>query len=204
MTHVKVARLLFRLSGLAQRTGLKDTRLGRAAARLAGKLLGGPRHLPASALTFEVEGLAFTFPRDSAFVFARPDFERGTRHLLAQRLGPGMTAVDVGANVGFLTAWMARAVGPTGRLYSVEPAPSNLPYLRHNVEANGLAQVEVLAMAAGATSRPRRLHFEGRRLAVRGRNRQRRQPRNAGGNCLRPEPAEALDTGFPDPRLRIL
>ena len=39
---------------------------------------------------------------------------------------------------------------------------------------------------------------------VRGRNRQHRQPRNAGGKGLRPQPAETPDSGFPDPRLRVL
>lgn len=159
MANVKVARWLFRLSGLARRTGLSDTRLGRGAARAAAKLLRAAEGLPASALRYEVDGFTFTFPRDTAFVFARPDFERGTRRLLAERLRPGMTAVDVGANAGFLTAWMARAVGPSGKVYAVEPAPGNLVYLRHNVEANDLAQVEVLPVACGAAARLRSLYL---------------------------------------------
>lgn len=63
-------------------------------------------------------------------------------------LRPGMTFVDVGAHVGFMTLLGARAVGPAGRVLSVEPAPANLALLRANVMVNGLSNVEVLPVAA--------------------------------------------------------
>ena len=52
--------------------------------------------------------------------------------------------------------------------------------------------------------RPFRLYVTGGRLAVRGRNREHRQPQDAGGNGLRPQLAGARNRGFPDPRLRVL
>jgi FkbM family methyltransferase len=44
-----------------------------------------------------------------------------TRHVRAL-LKPGMTVVDVGANVGHYTALAAQCVGPTGRVVSFEPS----------------------------------------------------------------------------------
>lgn len=63
-------------------------------------------------------------------------------------LEPGMTFVDVGAHVGFMTLLGARAVGPAGRVLAIEPAPSNFALLRANVMNNGLSNVEAVAAAA--------------------------------------------------------
>lgn len=63
-------------------------------------------------------------------------------------LGPGMTFVDVGAHVGYMTLLGARSVGPTGRVIAVEASPANVALLRANVAANGVTNVEVVAAAA--------------------------------------------------------
>ena len=63
-------------------------------------------------------------------------------------LTPGMTFVDIGAHVGFMTLLGARAVGPAGRVLSVEAAPSNFALLRANIMNNGLANVEAIPAAA--------------------------------------------------------
>jgi len=59
---------------------------------------------------------------------------------------PGWTIADLGAHKGSF-ALLAAAAG--ARVLAVEPAPANLPQLRRNVEANGLA-VEILPYAVGA------------------------------------------------------
>lgn len=70
---------------------------------------------------------------------------------IAQRvLGPGMTVVDVGANWGYFTLTCANLVGSSGRVIALEPHPALSSTLAANVRANGLAQVEVVAVAAGA------------------------------------------------------
>lgn len=160
MIDARVARWLFRLSRIAERTGWKDSALGRATAQwVARRFLRGPSNLPPSTLSFRLHGLDLAFPRDCAFVYARPDFERGTRRLLGELLQPGMTVADVGANVGYLTALMARAVGPSGKVYAVEPAPANVDILRHNVRTNRLDNVEVLPFACGTARRERVLYL---------------------------------------------
>jgi FkbM family methyltransferase len=42
---------------------------------------------------------------------------------MARVVRPGMVAVDVGANVGVHTLWLARAVGRDGRVHALEPEP---------------------------------------------------------------------------------
>ena len=72
---------------------------------------------------------------------------------LAQRLlKPGMTVLDVGANWGYFTLTCAHLIGPKGRVIALEPHPSLSAMLAANVRSNGLAQVETIAVAAGATA----------------------------------------------------
>lgn len=55
---------------------------------------------------------------------------------------------DVGANIGLYSLAFA-AVAPQGRTYAFEPSPGTFDYLRHNVEANSLNNVEVFKLALG-------------------------------------------------------
>ncbi|MCB0196580.1 MAG: FkbM family methyltransferase [Anaerolineae bacterium] len=47
---------------------------------------------------------------------------------------PGETAVDVGANIGYVTSVLARRVSLTGKVYSFEPNPEVYELLLKNVE----------------------------------------------------------------------
>jgi len=71
---------------------------------------------------------------------------------LRERLRPGMTVLDVGANVGYVTLLAAAAVGPKGHVVAVEPHPANVRLLRANVARHELRHVEIVASAALATS----------------------------------------------------
>jgi FkbM family methyltransferase len=55
------------------------------------------------------------------------------------------TAVDIGANVGFLTRQFAAMVGTRGRVFAFEPDPATFAYLAYNTRR--LAQVERSAAA---------------------------------------------------------
>jgi FkbM family methyltransferase len=81
-------------------------------------------------------------------------------------LGPGAVVVDVGANVGYLTALAAARVGPSGLVHAVEPAPDNVAVLRANVARNGLSQVHVVEAAAGRHGGVRDLFLRGELSAV--------------------------------------
>jgi FkbM family methyltransferase len=77
-------------------------------------------------------------------------YERAELALVRKLLRAGDVMVDVGANVGFFTLRAAAAVGSGGRVYALEPVPANVAALRRNVELNGFANVEVMAVAVAA------------------------------------------------------
>lgn len=78
---------------------------------------------------------------ETAFVTGA--FEPNEMALVAQVLGPGMTAIDVGANVGWYTGVMASSVGPTGSVISFEPSPRERSLLAASVRRNGLTWVAI-------------------------------------------------------------
>ena len=79
---------------------------------------------------------------------------------------PGMRVIDAGANFGVYALTFAGAVGPTGRVWAVEPGAQALAYLARSVAANDYTNLEILPCALFARRRPRI-------------SRQRRQPGNA-------------------------
>lgn len=65
-------------------------------------------------------------------------------------LSPGMTALDVGANIGTFTLALAGAVGPAGRVLAFEPVAASYRLLETNLALNGLGQVTAHRVAVGA------------------------------------------------------
>jgi FkbM family methyltransferase len=63
-------------------------------------------------------------------------YDRTLHAALERFVKPGMTCLDVGANIGDATLHMARLVGPSGRVHAFEPAPSPSARLREHVAAN--------------------------------------------------------------------
>jgi FkbM family methyltransferase len=63
-------------------------------------------------------------------------------------LRKGMTFVDAGANIGYLSVLASRLVGPTGRVFCVEADPGNVEILRANLWRNGCSNARVLQVAA--------------------------------------------------------
>jgi len=63
-------------------------------------------------------------------------------------LRPGMTFVDVGAHVGYMTLLAAAAVGPTGLGFAFEPEPINHRLLLANLANAGIANVHAVPAAA--------------------------------------------------------
>jgi FkbM family methyltransferase len=68
--------------------------------------------------------------------------------LVSRLVRPGMTVVDAGANVGFISVQASKLVGPTGRVYCIEADPANVSILRTNLWRNGCTNAEVLPVAA--------------------------------------------------------
>ncbi len=70
---------------------------------------------------------------------------------LAQLLKPGMAALDIGANIGALSIFMANAVGPRGAVLAMEPQRQVFQLLCANVALNALGNVYTYHAAAGAS-----------------------------------------------------
>ena len=74
------------------------------------------------------------------------------QRLIAREVEPGMTAVDVGANVGWYTLALARQVGPRGRVLALEPDARCFELLRRGIAGNRCAHVEARLVAAAEYS----------------------------------------------------
>jgi FkbM family methyltransferase len=68
---------------------------------------------------------------------------------------PGMLAYDVGANIGYVSLMLARAVEPGGGVFAFEALPANLARLARNVSLNGLeTTVRVVPVAVADRNGP--------------------------------------------------
>lgn len=61
---------------------------------------------------------------------------------------PGMTVIDVGANIGYFSLLAASLVGPSGRCIAVEPNTRNVKLLAASVAANRFRHVTICQAAA--------------------------------------------------------
>lgn len=78
------------------------------------------------------------------------EFAEAENLLMSHFVGPGDTVVDVGANVGTVTLFLAQAIGDGGRVHAFEPQQEIFHCLKNNVEMNGHRHVMCLNAAAGA------------------------------------------------------
>jgi FkbM family methyltransferase len=69
--------------------------------------------------------------------------------LMAQ-VQPGMTFVDVGANLGFVTLTASKLVGPAGRVLAIEANSDLVERLGRTLAQNAISNVELRAVALGA------------------------------------------------------
>jgi FkbM family methyltransferase len=101
---------------------------------------------------FSVHGLRMVLPVEYTQLGVLGFSERFVTEFFMKNVRAGMTAVDVGANVGYYTLLLAKLVGKSGKVFAVEPDPANAALLRENVRLNGLANVEIIQKAAWSTS----------------------------------------------------
>src|SRR4051794_9471858 len=76
-------------------------------------------------------------------------------------LQPGMTAIDIGANLGVFSLPMARLVGPTGHVFAYEPGTEARNLLERSRELNAGVNLHILPFALSDGDREGRLVFGG-------------------------------------------
>jgi FkbM family methyltransferase len=114
-------------------------RLDGAGRALVRRLLGDP-------VTIEVDGLKLQGPFDSRWMLYHLKaeiYEPVEVQLFERSVGPGMTVLDVGANIGVYSLLASRAVGTRGAVHAVEADPRNVTHLQANVHANGGTNISV-------------------------------------------------------------
>jgi len=62
--------------------------------------------------------------------------EKDFAKVLRDELRPGMTVLDIGANLGYYALMEAAIIGSQGRVYAVEPVPRNVQFLIENINLN--------------------------------------------------------------------
>ena len=67
-------------------------------------------------------------------------------------LREGMKVVDVGANIGLHSLFMAKRVGSSGGVYALEPSPYNFRRLETHVRENHLTNIRAFPIALGNVS----------------------------------------------------
>lgn len=112
-----------------------------------------PAENPDNSLVLETEsGLCVSVPASltciSTYVLLEQErwFEKEV-DFVVRYLADGMTAIDIGANVGLYSLAMAKAVGPTGRVCAYEPGTVNRQHLERSIELNKVANIELSAAA---------------------------------------------------------
>jgi len=74
-------------------------------------------------------------------------FEKTITDCILSQLEEGMTVIDIGANIGYYTILMARAVGENGRVIAVEPNPVMVRELTRNIAINNIKNVDIESIA---------------------------------------------------------
>jgi len=78
-------------------------------------------------------------------------YEIPTMRIIRLLLKQGDVAVDVGANIGYITLNMAKCVGMQGKVLAFEPVPPTYDRLRRNIRNNACTQVQTFSNAVGET-----------------------------------------------------
>ena len=100
-----------------------------------------------------VHGFPFLLdPLDSLELSIFQSYEPFETSLLSAEIRPGMTIVDVGANIGYYTLLFSKLTGDQGRVFAFEPEPQNFSLLQQNLARN--QRTNVVALNRAASDRP--------------------------------------------------
>ncbi len=105
-----------------------------------------------SIVAADVQGFVIYSSLDDSAVgkHVRADnYEREVTAVFRSIVEPGMSVVDIGANIGYFTMLAASLVGSAGRVLAVEPNPRNVRMLEASRRANGFDRVTIAQTAAG-------------------------------------------------------
>ena len=123
------------------------SRLGPLAGRMVSRVMVNPRQ---PSTVFGHKMILATSGSYPPAAMAMDRYEKETTSLFENLIKTGMVIVDVGGHVGYYSLLAARQVGPTGKVYTFEPEPSNHKLLLGNIERNGYTNI--VAMRKGVSN----------------------------------------------------
>lgn len=80
-------------------------------------------------------------------LFTPQFFDSEERAILAKHIHDGFTFIDIGANVGAYSVFVAALAGPRARILAIEPQPDVFERLSFNIRQNEWATVKAVACA---------------------------------------------------------
>ncbi len=108
---------------------------------------------------------------EAGLLFTPQFYEADERAALAAWIAKARTPgqpfvfVDIGANVGLFSFFVASCAGANARILAIEPESETLRRLRFNIEANAGLPIQVLSYALGEPAGTAESEFEGKPLA---------------------------------------
>ncbi len=109
-------------------------------------------YTPGQELLVDYENNQYYFPSDDITILPsllNDNYEKTEIELFKKIIRPGMTVVDVGANVGLYSVIASKAVGRDGHVHSFEPEPLNYDLLTRNIKLNKCHNVSLHELAVG-------------------------------------------------------
>jgi FkbM family methyltransferase len=81
--------------------------------------------------------------------FVEGTFEPNVVAVMRRLVRPGMTCIDLGANAGYFTLFLAKLVGQGGTVHAFEPTRATYSLLRYNLTLNRVVNVVAEELAVG-------------------------------------------------------
>jgi FkbM family methyltransferase len=79
-------------------------------------------------------------------------YEYSLQKLFLSTIKRGDVFYDLGAHVGFYSLLASSLIGPEGHVFSFEPVPENLAFLRSHLELNGVENCSVIDAAVSSSA----------------------------------------------------
>lgn len=89
-------------------------------------------------------------------------YERWETKIVRAVLQPGMTFLDVGANIGYFSLLASNIVGPKGKVFAVEPSPYVADLFAEAITTNQITNIHLKRCGLGASAGSVSLSIPGR------------------------------------------
>lgn len=76
-------------------------------------------------------------------IIQQGSWERSTTEFFQNTLKPGMTVIDIGANIGYFSLLSANLVGPGGQVHSFEPYPGYVERFKLSLAQNNFSNIRL-------------------------------------------------------------